>query len=416
MSPSYELLVGIDWATERHQVCLLTPDGAQREECAVEHTAAAIHTFLERLVGRVEGQAERIAVAIETPRGALVETLVEWKLHVYALNPKQLDRFRDRHSVAGAKDDRLDAYVLADALRTDLPKFRRVQLDEPLVLQIRELSRADEDLRTEFNRLINRFREQLYRCASPLLQLSPAADEPWFWELVERITEMPDHRVTRAQVSKLLRQHRIRRLDADQVLQAVRQPPLRNAPGAVTAARTHIGLLLPRLRLVHQQRKQCAKQLERLLQEYGAEEAEKRADGGPSDIQILLSMPGVGIGVSSTLLAEASQALKERDYAALRAHSGLAPITKRSGKTKIVVMRYACDGRLRNAFYHWARTSIQNDEAARTYYAALRARGHKHGRALRSVADRWLRILVAMLNSRTLYDPSLQHRREPAAA
>ena len=67
-------------------------------------------------------------------------------------------------------------------------------------------------------------------------------------------------------------------------------------------------------------------------------------------------------------------------------------------------MRYACNERLRNACYHWARCSTRGDATARAYYAALRARGHSHGRALRSVADRWLRILTAMLKTRTLYE------------
>jgi hypothetical protein len=82
----------------------------------------------------------RVAIGIEIPRGAIVETLVERGFQVYAINPKQLDRFRDRYSMSGAKDDRRDAFVLADSLRTDQPCFRRVQLDDPRVIQLRELS------------------------------------------------------------------------------------------------------------------------------------------------------------------------------------------------------------------------------------------------------------------------------------
>lgn len=410
MSTSYELLVGIDWAMEKHQVCLLMPDGSVVIERAVEHQAQAIHTFIDALLRRVGGRAEGIAIGIEVPRGALVETFLERGLHVYTLNPKQLDRFRDRHTVAGAKDDRRDAYVLADALRTDLHKFRRVELDHPLVIQIRELSRADEDLREEFNRLSNRFREQLYRWAPHLLSLSPSADEPWFWELVERASASKTGRVRRTQVDKLLRRSRIRRLDTDQVLAVLHQEPLHIAPGAADAARAHIALLLPRLRIVREQRKSCAQQLEGLLEEYAADEESER----PSVVEILYSLPGLGTAITATLLSEAALLIKEADYAALRALGGLAPVTKRSGKSMIVLMRYACNTRLRNAFYHWARCSVQHDQAARAYYALLRARGHSHGRALRSVADRWLRILAAMLKTRTLYDA--QHQRRVRAA
>lgn len=414
MSTSYELLVGVDWATQSHQVCVLTPEGEVIEERSVEHNAAAIHAFIEKVLARVDGRAEAIAVAIEVPRGALVETLLERGLHVYALNPKQLDRFRDRHSVAGAKDDRLDAYVLGDALRTDLHKFRWVELDHPLVIQLREISRADEDLRDEFNRLTNRLREQLHRCASHLLTLCPSANEPWFWEVVEHVSARRDRRLTTARVDKILSRHRIRRIGAEHVRDALKAEPLHVAPGAAEAARAHIALLLPRLRIAHEQRKSCAKQLRGLLDQYATEEEDEQ--GGISDVTVLRSLPGVGPGVCSTLFAEAASPLASRDRAALRALSGLAPVTKRSGKSRVVVMRYGCNTRLRNAFYHWARTSVQSDEASHTYYAELRARGHSHGRALRSVADRWLRILMAMLDTRTVYDPQHQRRVVPAAA
>ena len=111
--------------------------------------------------------------------------------------------------------------------------------------------------------------------------------------------------------------------------------------------------------------------------------------------------------VTATMLTEAAGPLADRDYLTLRTYTGTAPVTKRSGKRVFFVqMRYACKWRLRQALYHWARISIQHDDAARAYYDALRARGHGYARALRSVADRWLRILVAMLTTRTLYDPA----------
>lgn len=406
MDKSYQLLVGVDWATVAHQLCVMGPDATVLQERSVEHRAAALHACLEELIARTEGAAEAVAIAIETPRGGLVETLLEHGFHVYALNPKQLDRFRDRHTVAGAKDDRRDAFVLADALRTDLHKFRRVHLDDPLVIQIRELTRADEDLRGDLNRLHNRFREQLYRCASPLLALSPAADEPWFWDVVERVTQKPQRRPTRLQIDKILRRHRIRRVTAQQVLDVIRTEPLHAAPGAAEAARTHIALLLPRLRAAHEQRQRCVKQLASLLDQYAAEEGADSSDERPGVVDVMRSLPGLGTMVASTLLAAASPLLAETNHAALRALGGIAPVTKRSGKSMVVIMRNGCDTRLRNAFYHWARTSIQHDEKARHYYSALRARGHSHGRALRSLADRWLRILMAMIRTRTLYNPA----------
>jgi transposase len=110
--------------------------------------------------------------------------------------------------------------------------------------------------------------------------------------------------------------------------------------------------------------------------------------------------------VAATMLAQASQGLKDRDYHALRSQAGLAPVTRSSGKSRRVMMRRACDKRLRNAFYYMARVATIADPAARSHYRALRQRGHSHGRALRAVADRLLRILCAMLRDHTLYDRS----------
>jgi transposase len=349
------------------------------------------------------GWAAGVAVAIERPRGGLVEALLERGLHVYSLNPKQLDRFRDRHTVAGAKDDRLDAYVLADALRTDRPRFRRVHVEDPLVVQIRELSRIHEDLRAEENRLINRFREQVHRCAPQLLTLCPAGNEPWFWALVERAVGPGKTGPRRRGIEKLLKQHRIRRIDVEEVYRTLQEPGLHLAPGTLEAARTHLDLLLPRLRVTREQARGCQKKLESLLDELVDDSSD---DGNPTDVDILRSLPGVGPIIMGTLLAEAAPLLVQRDVATLRAYGGSAPITRRSGKRWAVQMRRGCNPRLRNALYHWARVSTTCDPAARAYYAELRARGHTHGRALRSVADRWIRILMAMLRDRTLYQRS----------
>ncbi|MEO6878135.1 MAG: transposase, partial [Gemmatimonadaceae bacterium] len=351
-----------------------------------------------------------------------VESLLERGVTVFSLNPKQLDRFRDRFSVAGAKDDRLDARVLASALRTDQPRFRRLAIDEPAVIQVRELTRAVAVLTEEFTALTNRLRDLVHRIAPEWLTLSSNADDPWFWALLERAAPpLEGRRLRRATVERLLQSYRIRRVTPDEVVDVLERPPLRLAPGTGAAVRSHIALLLPRVRLVHEQRRACEHDLERRLDDLTTSAGP--ADPGhpgvpvpsgasdPGDVAILRSTPGIGTLVTATLIAEAHALLATRDYDALRAVTGVASVRRQTGLNKrgTVSMRYACNTRLRNACYHWARVSTCVDAAARTYYATLRARGHSHGRALRSVADRWLRILIAMLKARTLYDPTRLH-------
>jgi transposase len=409
--------VGIDWASEAHEVCVLDRDGQVGERRHVKHTVPDLQAFVEALLTRAHGDATQVAVGIEVPRGALVELLVERGFVVCAINPKQMDRFRDRFTPAGAKDDRRDAHVIGDSLRTDPQAFRPVRLDHPLILQLREWSRIDEDLGGEVTRLTNQLRDLVYRSAPGLLTLCPAADEPWFWAVLRAApTPTAQRRLSARRLERLLRAHRIRRLTAAQVHAVLQQPAVFTAPGAVDAVAAHLGMVLPRVELIAAQRREAARHLERLL---GALDQEGPVVGDQrehSDIAIVRSMPGVGTRVAARMLAEASQPLVDRAYHVVRASMGVAPVTKQSGKRRTVSMRYACNARLRNAAYHWARSGAQHDPASRTYYATLRTRGHSHGRALRSVADRLLRILMTLLTRGQIFDPNRGQPTSLAAA
>jgi transposase len=406
VSDTFDWFLGIDWGSEAHELCLLDAAGQIRGTRTVAHTAAAVHDAVPWVREQTGAVPAAIAVAIETPRGVLVDTLIEVGFPVFAINPKQLDRFRDRFTAAGAKDDQRDAHVLGDGLRTDRRAFRPVRPDDPLIIQLREVTRLREDLQEDERRLANRLRDQLYRVDAAWLTCSPAADEAWLWAI---LAEAPDPatwaQLTRRRVAAILHTHRIRRVSADAILTALQQPRLTGAPGVAEAVATRIAAVVPQLQLIHDQRLTAERRIDRLLERLAeVPEGEPREH---RDVEILQSLPGVGRMVTATMLTEATGPLAARDYPTLRAHTGAAPVTKRSGKRACFVhMRYACKRRLRQAVYHWSRTSLQHDAAARAYYERLRARGHSHARSLRSVADRWLRILVAMLRRGTLYDPS----------
>ena len=400
----YEWFVGIDWGSQQHQVCVLDRDRRRVGERVVDHDGASLAQLADWLLTVAMGQPQRVAVAIEVPRGALVEGLLERGFHVFAINPKQLDRFRDRHSVAGAKDDRRDAFVLADSVRTDQPSFRRLQLDDPQLLRLRDLSRAEETLLEDFRRSANRLRDQLHRFYPQMLALCSAADEPWLWDLLD-LAPTPAHAVllSREQVQQVLKAYRIRRVKAHEVLTRLQAPALPVAPGAAEAAQAHCALLLPCLRVLATQLQACHQQVSALLHML----AEAPGEGGRlSDVAIVLSLPGVGRKITAWLFAEAAQPLAERDYQVLRTHGGVAPVTKQSGKRRQVMMRHGCNSRLRHALYHRARVAMQRDAHFSSVYAALRAKGQRHGQALRTLGDRLLRILMAMLRNGTCYDAS----------
>lgn len=409
MKPAFSMYIGVDWATQSHRICVVDGEGEILREDVVEHSGERIDAFLQSLESMTGTDPQQVAVGIEVPHGPVVEAFLERNYAVFALNPKQLDRFRDRHSVAGAKDDRLDAYVLATSLRTDQHRYHRVTLDAPEVIRIRELARTEESLAADLRAGCSQLFQLLLRYYPQILQLSTSPDEPWIWALLETApTPELGVRLPLARLRALLSKHHIRRWTAAQVREVLRQPRLRVAPGVAEAASEHVLLLMPQLRLLHGQRKQVAERIESLLAQMCASSPPDSERTAAADVALILSIPGVGRVIATTMIAEAGDPLRERNYHALRAYAGVAPVTKQSGKGRQVVMRYGCNHRMRNALYHWARTSLQNDPRSKEQYARLRSVGHSHGRALRGVADRLLTVLIAMLKSGRRYDPKLR--------
>src|SRR4051794_7271686 len=402
---------GVDWGPEQHQVCLLDAGGAVVGERAFRHDGAGLVALCDWLVS-LAGDAGAAAVGIEVPHGPVVDALLDRGFAVHAINPKQLDRLRDRFSVTGAKDDRRDARVAAAGLRTDPHLFRQVTAGDPSVVELREWSRLAEELQQERVRLANRIRQQLWRHYPQLLELGEEVTAEWIlalWTMAP--TPAKAAQLREATVARLLARHRIRRLHGASVLDVLRQPAITVTAGVTEAAVLHTHSLVVRLRLVNSEFHQAEQKLDELCARLSQDAI--AAAHGPGDAEILRSLPGVGMVVLATLLTEAGDPLARRDYAALRTLSGVAPVTKRSGKTCIVVMRYAAQDRLRQAMFHWARVAAVHDPKSRSRYEALRARGHSYGRALRGVADRLLGVACVLLRQQVLFDPD---HGKPAAA
>lgn len=398
------VFVGVDWASVEHQVCLVSPDGPVQR--AFAHDADSLGAMMDWLAAATP-RTQDVAVAIEVPHGPVVEALMDRGFTVYAINPKQLDRFRDRFSPSGANDDRRDALVLASSLRTDRHCFRKLEPLEPVIVELREWSRMADELKDERNRLTNRVRQQLWRYYPQALDLCEDPGADWFldiWALAP--TPKDAGRLTEKKLTRVLSSNRIRRISAAEARSILCRPALTVAPGTTEAAQAHITALSERIRLVNRQLKDVTRRLDALVNQLAASpEPEPGQPVEQRDATILRSLPGVGRIVLATLLAEAHQAIQARDYHAIRTLTGVAPVTKRSGKSFRVEMRQACSHRLRIAVYHWARVATQHDPRSKARYTALRSRGCSHGRALRGVADRLLAVACSMLEHRTIYDP-----------
>ena len=397
---------GIDWGSEKHQACMLDVQGNVTGERQFAHSGAGLAELCDWLVA-IAADVSTVAVALEVPHGPVVDVLLDRGFAVYSINPKQLDRLRDRFGVAGAKDDRRDAHVCADGLRNDRHLFRRLQIADPRIVGLRDWSRLAEELQQERVRLGNRVSHQLWRYYPQMLELTNDVAADWFLQLWAVVpTPAKAERIRGSTIAQLLKRHRIRRLDVAMVLRTLRQPAIKVAAGVAEAACVHLRSLAARLRLVNRELRNAECKLDELCTALGEQQSPPGQSAGQRDVAILKSLPGIGRINLATLLAEASGPLSRRDYSALRTLSGVAPVTKRSGKSHTVIMRRAAHNRLRNTFYHWARIAIQHDPKGRSRYVALRHRGHSHGRAIRGVADRLLNLACTLLQRQTVFDPN----------
>src|SRR4051794_10890401 len=254
----------VDWGSEPHQACSLDAAGRIKGERAFRHGGAGLAALCDWLVS-IAGDPSSVVVAIEVPHGPVVDALQDRGFAVHAINPKQLDRLRDRFSVAGAKDDRRDARVAAAGLRTDPHLFRHVQIGDPIVIELREWSRLSAELQQERVRLGNRIRQQLWRYYPQLLALTDDVAAEWMLELwMIAPTPTKAARLRETTLARLFKQHRIRKIDAETALGILRAPVLNVAAGVTKAAVLHLRSLVARLRLANRELRQAERSLDQL--------------------------------------------------------------------------------------------------------------------------------------------------------
>ena len=406
----FQFFVGIDLGRWLHVASVVDSNGQFLAERGFAHSYEGLAETVDWLLDLAQHDTSRIAVSIEVPHGPVVETLLQRGIVVFAINPKKLDRFRCRYAVSGANDDRRDAFVLADTLRTDRPRFQRLNLLPPEIIALKELLSARDQLIKHHVALSSQIRDLLVRCWPHLLTLAPRnrALDSFFCELLELFFHADQtHSLQPQSIQDLLKKHHIRRVKTDQVLGTIQKPSLRVAPGTIAATSIHIRLLVQQLLLVWRQRRDSDQYLERWFRPIQLTSERKK----PSDAAILASLPGVGAFVLASVFAYAHDAIRLRNLIALRNLGGIAPVTKQSGKRRQVLMRRARSQPLNYALHHWAHMAVLRDTHFKLHYQSLRQKGHRHARALRGVMDRILTIAVAMLRDSTLYDPS-RHKNE----
>jgi transposase len=392
------LLVGDDWAEDHHDVEVLDAAGRRLARARLPEGVAGIarlHAIIGELAGQdVEDEHVEVLVGIETDRGPWVAALVAAGYQVFAVNPLQAARYRERHTVSGAKSDTGDAHVLADMVRTDAHQLRPVAGDSAQAEAVKVVARTHKTLIWERTRHTQRLRHALREYFPAAVQAFQDLDAP---DALELLAKAPDPasaaRLTRAQIRAALKRARRRDIGAKtERIWAVLHAEHLGQPEVVTGAyAASVRSLVAVLRVLDQQIATLQRQV---VAHFGRH----------PDAEILASQPGLGQILGARVLAEFGD--DPTRYATAKArknYAGTSPITRRSGKTKLVAARYIHNDRLIDALMTQAFAALSASPGARAYYDQLRARGAGHNAALRQLANRLVGILHGCLKTRTRY-------------
>jgi transposase len=391
------LFVGDDWAEDNHDVELQNETGRVLGRAKLPEGVAGIarlHAMIGEHLGEDDVSAS-VMVGIETDRGPWVQALIAAGYQIYAINPLQVARYRQRHSVSGAKSDTGDAHVLADMVRTDRHQLRPVAGDSVEAEAVKVVTRAHKTLIWERTRHVLRLRHALrefFPAALVAFTDLAAADA------LELLGVAPDPtaaaQLTTAQITMALKRAR-RHHAADKAakIQAALRTEQLSQPARVTAAyAATVGAQVAILTTLNTQIKTMEDQVEAHF-------------GKHPDAETYLSQPGLGVVLGARVLAEfGDDKRRYTDAKARKNYAGTSPITRQSGKKKLVLAHYVHNDRLIDALGLQAFAALRASPGARGYYDQLRARGVGHHAALRQLGNRLVGILHGCLKTGNQYD------------
>ena len=412
------LFVGDDWAEDHHDVEIVDDQGRRLARKRLPEGLDGI-IGLHALVGQFvpdewaelgPGEAaSRVKVGIETDRGQWVQALIAAGYEVFAINPMSVARYRERHSTSGAKSDAADAHVLAEIVRLDRAHHRPVAGDSKLGEAIKLVARAHQSLVWDRTRQVLRLRGVLREFFPAALEAFADLDAA---DTLELLAVAPDPqraaRVSKSRIAAALRRANRRNVEekADAIQSVLRAPALRQ-PAQIQAA--FAAIVTSQVRLITVLNAEIV-QLGEVVASYF---------GRHRDAEVYASQPGLGVILGARVLAEfGDDRTRFADAKARKNYAGTSPITRASGRKKLVLARYARNTRLGDAVQQWAFGSLKGSPGARAYYDALRARNIGHQAALRQLANRLVGILHGCLKTGTVYDETTawaHHCKRPGA-
>jgi transposase len=391
--PPNQVTAGLDWARDDHAVSVVDDRGREIARRTVEHSAAGLRELLTVLNKNLVGE-----VAIERPDGPVIDTLLEAGITVVVISPNQVKNLRGRYGSAGNKDDRFDAFVLADTLRTDRARLVPLSLDSDATVALRRACRARKDLVHHRVAVANQLGAHLRNVFPGAVGLFADIDSPISLTFLARFDtqDRADWLSPKRLAAWLASVGYSGRVDPA-VLHARLTAAPRGATGDHGTVQAHIThALLAVLATLGEQITALSNQIGEQLARH-------------ADAHIFTSLPRSGTVRAARLLAEIGDCRSQFPTPeALACLAGVAPSTRQSGKIRAVGFRWACDKNLRDAVTDFAGDSRQANPWAADLYNRARDRGHDHAHATRILARAWLFVIWHCWQNHTAYNPA-QH-------
>ncbi|BDH55737.1 IS110 family transposase [Tsukamurella sp. PLM1] len=406
------LFIGDDWAEDHHDVEVQDEHGRVLRRARLREGIEGITAFGE-LVGRFlpeDGEAADVLVCIEVDRGPWVNALIAAGYRVFGVDPRQAHRHREILSSSGAKSDKGDAHALADMVRVRRHQLLEAGRDSEISEAVKVVTRAHQSMIWDRTRHMLRLRSALREYFPAILILCSELDLALTSRpILALLAKAPDPgsaaKLTPRQILPMFKGCRNKDAKAARVQQILRGEHL-GQPAVVTAAYAAsvrssvavLGVVIEQITVL--------------------EEEVKAHFGRHPAAEIICSQPGLGPILGARVLAEFGDAPgRYRSAKARKNYAGTSPITKQSGKTRVVAARYVHNDRLIDALQLQASCALLHDTDAKTYYDQLRARGLKHNPALRQLANRLVGILHGCLIHGAQYDSAVAWaHRHPVAA
>lgn len=391
----FAFYVGIDWASAKHDLCVVDAGGRLVQQQSLEHGTGTIDDWVGELVRRADGRP--VAIILEQTRGALIYALMNREnVCLFPINPQQFAAYRKSFNNVNAKDDKVEARLLARFLFERHRDLRRWEpADEPtrLLGQLAEARRAAVDDRTRFcvqlRDLLTKYYPQLLTLAATQLHECGA--------LLAIVCKWSDpkelSRARRCDIVRVLREHGAGKSNVETLAEQLRTAPLHcrdKVIARVCAMRAHA--LAKHVQLAN-----------RTVAEY--DEALKEAVAKHPDYHLFAGVKGLGKALLPRVIAAfGSDRDRFGDAQEVANFSGTSPVCRQSGKMRVVVRRRACNQHLKQTFHELANATSKWTRWAKAYYRYQRDRGLKHHAALRKLARCWIRILYRVWKDRVAYD------------